>query len=412
MTTRSLDDLIADMGIAALHPFQREVRELAASQPRSDVLLEAPTGSGKTVAFLLVVFDDLVRSAPPLGPPSIVVITPTRELAQQADRVLRPIARALDRRVALLQGGVAFDPQLRNISRGADVVVATPGRLLDMCSRGQVDLSSVSSVVIDEADRLADLGFVSDVVSILQFVPGTARTLLVSASLVGPVHLLTGRLRPEPIAVRVEGDAERAPEGLGRGSVQTPHWRVEITRERLRSDLGRLLDAAARSIVFVRTRHAADRWAGWITEDGREAIALHGAMTTGARRAAIDAMRLGDASVLVATDLASRGLDLAAVSLVVHLERSDEEIDYVHRSGRTGRAGHPGVVVNLLRREQWRAARAMEQRLGVVADDASLDQVVARLAVVTSQLRSSRPLTPWHPPLGRRTAVVPKRDGG
>ncbi len=407
MTTRSVDDLVADMDITSLHPFQTDVRELAGLRPGSDVLLEAPTGSGKTVAFLLVVFDDLVRSAPPLGPPAIVVITPTRELAQQADRVIRPIARGLDRRVALLQGGVAFDPQLRNISRGADVVVATPGRLLDMCRRGQVDLASVSSVVIDEADRLADLGFVDDVVEILGFVPKTARTLLVSATLDGPVRLLTGRLRPDPIAVRVDGDAERAPEGLGRGSAETPHWRLEITRERLRHDLGRLLDAAGRSIVFVRTRHAADRWADWISEDGRDAVALHGAMTTAARRAAIDAMRLGDASVLVATDLASRGLDLAAVSLVVHLERSDDEIDYVHRSGRTGRAGLPGVVVNLLRKEQWRAAMAMEQRLDVVAEDASLDRLLDHLGAVTAKLRIIRPLTPWHPPLGRRSSAMP-----
>ena len=407
MTTRSVDDLVADMGITALHPFQLEVRELAGLRPQSDVLLEAPTGSGKTVAFLLVVFDDLVREAPRLGSPSIVVITPTRELAQQADRVIRPIARGLDRRVALLQGGVAFDPQLRNISRGADVVVATPGRLLDMCRRGQVDLSSVSSVVIDEADRLADLGFVGDVVEILGFVPKAARTLLVSATLDGPVSLLTRRLRPDPIALRVDGDAERAPEGLGRGSADTPHWRVEVTRERLRDDLGRLLDAAGRAIVFVRTRHAADRWAGWITDAGRDAVALHGAMTTAARRAAIDAMRLGDASVLVATDLASRGLDLAAVSLVVHLERSDDEIDYVHRSGRTGRAGLPGVVVNLLRNDQWRAAMAMEARLGVVGEDASLDQVLDHLGAVTAELRIARPLTPWHPPLGRRSSAVP-----
>ena len=407
MTTRSVDDLVADMGITALHPFQLEVRELAGLRPQSDVLLEAPTGSGKTVAFLLVVFDDLVREAPRLGSPSIVVITPTRELAQQADRVIRPIARGLDRRVALLQGGVAFDPQLRNISRGADVVVATPGRLLDMCRRGQVDLSSVSSVVIDEADRLADLGFVGDVVEILGFVPKAARTLLVSATLDGPVSLLTRRLRPDPIALRVDGDEERAPEGLGRGSADTPHWRVEVTRERLRDDLGRLLDAAGRAIVFVRTRHAADRWAGWITDAGRDAVALHGAMTTAARRAAIDAMRLGDASVLVATDLASRGLDLAAVSLVVHLERSDDEIDYVHRSGRTGRAGLPGVVVNLLRNDQWRAAMAMEARLGVVGEDASLDQVLDHLGAVTAELRITRPLTPWHPPLGRRSSAVP-----
>ena len=227
------------------------------------------------------------------------------------------------------------------------------------------------------------------------------------ATLDGPVSLLTRRLRPDPIALRVDGDAERAPEGLGRGSADTPHWRVEVTRERLRDDLGRLLDAAGRAIVFVRTRHAADRWAGWITDAGRDAVALHGAMTTAARRAAIDAMRLGDASVLVATDLASRGLDLAAVSLVVHLERSDDEIDYVHRSGRTGRAGLPGVVVNLLRNDQWRAAMAMEARLGVVGEDASLDQVLDHLGAVTAELRITRPLTPWHPPLGRRSSAVP-----
>lgn len=404
---RTIDELLAHTGIIALHPFQAEVRERAATLVDRDVLLEAPTGSGKTVAFLLVVFDDLARTMPPLGPPAIVVITPTRELAQQADRVIRPLARGLDRRVAFLQGGVAFDPQLRNISRGADIVVATPGRLLDMCRRGQVDLSAVSSLVIDEADRLADLGFVDDVEEIVGFVPRTARRVLVSATLDGPVKKLVDALRVGPVSVRVSQDPSRAPEGLGRGTAETPHLRVEVSRERLRSDLGRLLDSADRAIVFVRTRHAAERWAGWIRDDGREAVALHGAMTTAVRRAAIDAVRQGDAPVLVATDLASRGLEIRAVSLVVHIERSDEEIDYVHRSGRTGRAGLPGVVVNLLRKEQMRAASAMEQRLGVVAVDVSLAHAADSLAGVAAQLRVTHPHTGWRPHLGRRSTALP-----
>ena len=400
----SIDRLLGHTGIATLYPFQTEVRALASADPRRDILLEAPTGSGKTIAFLLVVFDDLSRTPPPFGPPSIVVITPTRELAQQANLVIRPLARGLDRRVALLQGGVAFDPQLRNIARGADFIVATPGRLLDMADRGQVDLSGVSSVVIDEADRLADLGFVDDVSRILSFVPSTARTLLVSATLHGAVRRLVVNLRPDPIAVRVAGDTNRAPEGLGRGTAETPHLRLDITRERLRDDLGSLLDAAGSSIVFVRTRHAADRWAGWIREDGRDAVVLHGALSTAGRRSAIDAFRLGDTPVLVATDLASRGLDVPGVCLVVHLERSDDEIDYVHRSGRTGRAGLPGVVVNTLRTEQKRASRAMEERLGVVARDASLEEITRRLAVVTATLRTLRPTGLWRPPLGRPTS--------
>ncbi len=400
---RSIEVLLGHEGITSLHPFQSELRDLAAKSPAHDVLLEAPTGSGKTVAFLLVAFDDLARTGAPVGPPAIVVITPTRELAQQADRVIRPLARGLDRRVALLQGGVAFDPQLRNLARGADVVVATPGRLRDMVERGQVDLGGVGTVVIDEADRLADLGFADDVIEILAFVPPGARTLLVSATLDGPVRTLVRTLRSNPITLRVRGEPGQAPEGLGRGSAETPHFRVEITRERLRADLGRLLDAADRSLVFVRTRHAADRWGAWIGEDGRDAVVLHGALTTAARRAAIDAIRLGDAAVLVATDLASRGLDIAALSLVVHLERSDDEADYVHRSGRTGRAGLPGVVVNLLRKEQLRAASAMEQRLGVVAVDASIDTAVDRLDAVDVVLRHRARRPSWSPPLGRPT---------
>jgi superfamily II DNA/RNA helicase len=403
MGERSVDTLLAHAGVEALYPFQSELREAAAAAPDRDVLLEAPTGSGKTLAFAAVVFDDLARLTPPVGPPAVLVITPTRELAQQSDRVLRPMARGVDRRSALLQGGVAFEPQLRNLDRGADLVVGTPGRLLDMASRGQLDLSGVQVAVVDEADRLGDLGFLDDVRAILGFVPATARRVLVSATLSGAVDELAQDLRPGPIEVRTAGESAKAPEGLGLGTNETPHLRVTIVRERLRANLGRLLDTSTKSLVFVRSRHAADRWAGWINEDGRHAGVLHGGLSTAARRQAIEAFRVGDVPVLVATDLAARGLDVPAVALVAHVEHSDDERDYVHRSGRTGRAGQPGVVVNLIRQEQHRAVVAMELRLGVIARDATLDEAVVELdSVVGSLLRLG--WVAWVPPLGRLTS--------
>lgn len=398
---RSVDALIADTGVESLYPFQADLRAQAAARPDADILLEAPTGSGKTLAYAVVALDDLARTSPPIGPPAVVVIAPTRELAQQVDRVLLPFARGINRRVALLQGGVAFEPQLRNIDRGADIVVGTPGRLVDMLGRGQVVFDGVQTVIVDEADRLADMGFLDDVAVILDAVPPSARTLLVSATLSGDVDVLVDRLRSDPIVVRAGGDHEQAPEGLGLGTEDHPHRRVRMIRERLRADVGTLLDASGRSLVFVRTRYAADRWAQWIIDDGRPALALHGGLSMAGRREAVAEFRSGAVNVLVATDLAARGLDIAGVELVVHIERSDDERDYIHRSGRTGRAAAAGVVVNFLRTEQRRAAMAMEDRLGVVAVDAALDDVVSLL----DDLGQKRPC--WHPPLGRRTATRP-----
>lgn len=402
---RTVDTLLAHAGIASLYPFQEELRQAAAAGPERDVLLEAPTGAGKTMAFAAVAFDDLARRDPPIGPPAALVITPTRELAQQSDRVLRPLARGVDRRSALLQGGVAFEPQLRNLDRGADLIVGTPGRLLDMARRGQLDLAGIVVVVVDEADRLGDLGFLHDVAAILRFVPSTARRILVSATLSGAVDELARDLRPSPIEVRTAAAPATAPQGLGWGTPANPHLRVVIVRERLRDDLGRLLDASTRSLVFVRSRHAADRWAGWINDDGRRAAVLHGGLSTAARRQAIEAFRLGDEPVLVATDLAARGLDVPEVTLVAHIEHSDDERDYVHRSGRTGRAGLPGAVVNLIRQEQRRAVVAMEARLGVVAVDATVDSAAATVERVVAAIGGTPGRRPrWSPPLGRATS--------
>lgn len=396
-TTRSISSLLAEAGVAELHPFQTDVRAAAAERRQADVLIEAPTGAGKTVAYLLIALDDIAANDPPVGPPAVLVITPTRELAQQVDRVLLPFGRGVNRRVALLQGGVSYEPQLRNISRGADIAVGTPGRLLDLLRHEQLDLSGVGVVVVDEADRLADMGFLDDVGRILDRVPSTARTVLVSATLSGAVRSLVQRLRPDPIVVRATGAPHSAPAGLGQGTSENPHRRVVMIRERLRSDVGTLLDASQRTLIFVRTRHSADRWAGWIVDDGREALALHGGLTTAGRRAAIGAFRAGDLPVLVATDVASRGLDVPMIELVVHLERSDDERDYIHRSGRTGRAGNGGIVVNFVRHEQRRPLLAMEQRLGVHACDATLLEVADDVASLG--LRPPR----WSPPIGRRT---------
>jgi superfamily II DNA/RNA helicase len=395
---KSVDALLLEAGIEQLHAFQISVRQQAAQHPERDVLIEAPTGSGKTLAYALLALDDMERLGLAVGPPAALIIAPTRELAQQVDQVLLPYARGVNRRVGLLQGGVAYEPQLRNLARGADLVVGTPGRLLDMLERRQLDLEGLAVVVIDEADRLADMGFLEDVDKILDAVPVAARVVLVSATLDRGVAGLMARMRPNPIAVQAAGDVGQAPEGLGLGTQENPHRRLRLTREFLRSDLGKLLDASSRSLVFVRTRHSADRWAGWIEEDGRTALALHGGLTPGARLRAITAFRNGEVPVLVATDLAARGLDVAGVELVAHLERSDDERDYIHRSGRTGRAGKRGVVVNFVRKETLRPVLAMEARLGVLVADATIPEVVRLLDGLADQ-RSG----PWHPPLGRTT---------
>jgi ATP-dependent RNA helicase RhlE len=296
-----------------------------------DVLLCAPTGTGKSLAFLLPLVHALGDAGD--GPPRALVIAPTRELAEQ----LAATAAALGHgeRVVALYGGVADGPQTRRLAQ-SDLVIATPGRLLDLLDRGLVDMSCVERLVLDEADRLLDDGFAPDLARILAALPARRQTALVSATLPPAVEALARSLLHEPARIWVD---EEAPP-LDR-ITQHVYYVRKADKHRL---LAHVLDTVRRALVFTRTREGADRAVELLASRGHQAVGLHGEKTQAVRRAALEAFRDGAVDVLVATDVASRGLHVQGLEAVVLFDLPSEAETYVHRVGRTARAGARGVA--------------------------------------------------------------------
>ncbi len=344
--------VLADRGL--VEPFPVQAASIPDALAGRDVSAKAPTGSGKTFAFGLPVLS-IVEKAERYRPRALI-LAPTRELAEQITRELDPLARSVRRRVSAIYGGVGYGPQKRALREGVDVLVATPGRLEDLVEQRSVDLGRVDLVVVDEADRMADMGFLPAVRRILDQTASERQTLLFSATLDGDVAVLSRRYQRKP--VRHEVDA---------AEVETfdahHHFWLVHPQERVRhtADILRLV---GRSIVFTRTRRGADRVANQITRLGIGAVALHGGRSQGQRTRALHAFSSGRAQALVATDVAARGIHVDAVASVIHFDPPGDAKDYVHRSGRTARAGAAGTVVSLITSDQERAVRTMKRDLG------------------------------------------------
>ena len=338
-------------------PFPVQVATIPDALAGRDVLGRAQTGSGKTLGFGLPLLARLADADPTGGAPRAVVLVPTRELALQVADVLAPLARTLQLDLALIAGGMSYGPQLKALDRGVDVIVATPGRLIDLMDQGAADLSQVMVVVLDEADHMADLGFMPAVSSILDAVPDGGQRLLFSATLDHAVDRLVRRYLHDPITHEVDTD---------RASVSTmehvlalvkPDEKVPVTAE--------IANREGRTVVFVRTQMGANRVAEQLRESGVMAGALHGGLTQGARARMLQAFRDGTVPVLVATDVAARGIHVDDVSLVLQVDPPMNSKDYLHRAGRTARAGERGVVVTLVLPHQRRSATRLTDHAGV-----------------------------------------------
>ncbi len=307
-----------------------------------DILGIAQTGTGKTAAFALPILQRLADAKAPVAPHSALalILAPTRELALQIGDSLTTYGRHLGLRHTVIMGGVKAGAQIRAMARGVHILVATPGRLLDLVNQRQIRLDKAATLVLDEADRMLDMGFVRDVRKIVALLPKVRQSLLFSATMPGDVAKLAGEILHNPVRVEV------SPRTLTADRVEQSVFFVEAAHKR--DLLGRLLKAPemSRVIVFTRTKHGANKVAKQLGLTGVEAEAIHGNKSQSARQRALERFRSGDARVLVATDIAARGLDVDDVSHVINYELPNEPESYVHRIGRTARAGAGGVALS------------------------------------------------------------------
>ena len=323
-----------------------------------DVLAASPTGSGKTLAFGIPLVE---RIAGAQRGPAALVLVPTRELASQVVEELEPLAAACSLRIAAVYGGTSVGGQAKR-ARGAHVLVATPGRLHDLIERRLVSLRDVRVLVLDEADRMLDMGFRPQVDRVLRDVPANRQTLLFSATLEGAVMELARRYTANAVRVRLERHADGLP-----GEVE--HRFVPVTPD---TKVGRLAEVIGEtkglSLVFVRTKHGADRLARRLARDHDvAAVVMHGNMSQNARERSLARFGAGTVSTLVATDVAARGLDVDAITQVINFDPPGRDEDYVHRVGRTGRAGRSGTGVTFVLPEQRHDVGRLAARLGHAA---------------------------------------------
>ena len=330
-------------GIFTTFPIQALTLPLALRG--QDIIGQARTGTGKTLAFGIPLLE-LIEESPARKPLALVVV-PTRELAIQVADDLRTAAVNMRARVLTVYGGRAYEPQIDALAAGVDIVVGTPGRLLDLAERRHLDLSAVRALVLDEADKMLDLGFLPDVERIVRLTPDQRQTMLFSATMPGDVVTLARRHMRQPTHIRAEGHDAPAPPPSTQQYVFRAHQmdKIEV--------LARVLQARDRGLtmVFCQTKRAADQVASALATRGFAVATVHGDLGQGQRERALRAFRSGKVDVLTATEVAARGLDVDDVTHVVNYECPDDDMTYVHRIGRTGRAGKPGVAVTFV---DWR----------------------------------------------------------
>jgi superfamily II DNA/RNA helicase len=334
---------LTDAGITRTFAIQELTLPLALAG--HDLIGQARTGTGKTLGFGVPM---LQRVVPPAeggdGVPQALVVVPTRELCVQVSRDLATAGAKRGIRVQAIYGGRAFEPQVQSLQTGVEVVVGTPGRLLDLAQRGDLILGKVKVLVLDEADEMLDLGFLPDIERILTMVPDKRQTMLFSATMPGPIVTLSRSFMTQPTHIRAHGNDE------GSTVPQTTQFIYRAHNLDKPELLSRVLQSRDRGLVmvFCRTKRTAQKVADELVDRGFAAAAVHGDLGQGAREQALRAFRSGKVDVLVATDVAARGIDVTGVSHVVNYQCPEDEKTYVHRIGRTGRAGSTGVAVTLV----------------------------------------------------------------
>jgi len=353
---------LADRGITTAFPIQ--ALTVADALAGRDVCGKAKTGSGKTLAFGLPLLQRIAeapaRGAPQAkGParPSALVLLPTRELAVQVHEVLAPLAEAVGLRAVAVYGGADMDRQVARLRRGVDVIIATPGRLIDLGDRGELSVADVVVLVLDEADRMADMGFMPQVEWVLRRLERQHQTLLFSATLDGAVDRLVSRYLTDPVHHEVASTSQTV--------TLMQHRFLQVHQMDKVKVLASICRPQEKVLVFVRTKRGADRLVEQLDKERVRAAAIHGDLRQTNRERALADFSSGKLHVLVATDVAARGLDIDAVDAVIHYDPPEDHKAYLHRSGRTARAGSEGVVATLVLWNQAVEAEVIQRRLGL-----------------------------------------------
>jgi superfamily II DNA/RNA helicase len=348
-----LVDALSAAGIS--HPFPIQSLTIPDALAGRDVCGKAKTGSGKTLAFGLPLLERTPKAEP--RHPTALVLVPTRELAVQVNEVLEPLGKPRGVRVAVVYGGQSLEKQARQLEDGVEIVVATPGRLIDLLDRKSVFLDALSCVVLDEADRMADMGFLPQVEWVLRHVGGPHQTLLFSATLDGAVDVLVKRYQRDPVHHEVESRTITVEEMVHRFLLVH-----EMDKAKVAAAISR---SAARTMIFTRTKRGADRLASSLKQEGVRAAAIHGDLPQRIRERSLEDFQQGRLPVLVATDVAARGLHIDDVDVVVHYDPPQDHKAYLHRSGRTARAGESGLVVTLVLWNEELEVKRLLPRIGV-----------------------------------------------
>jgi len=344
-------------GLGATAPFPIQSATLPTTMSGRDVLGRGRTGSGKTIAFAIPLVTRLAGGRREPNRPRGLVLAPTRELALQIERTIVPLAAASGLRAAVIFGGVGYGPQLSALRRGVDILIACPGRLEDLQQRNAVDLSGVSVTVLDEADHMADLGFLPGVRRILRSTDPGGQRMLFSATLDNGISVLVKDFLTDPAVFAV--DEENTPiEAL-------THHVFAVTADQRAEIVRQLAVGGERRLLFTRTKHSARKWAAQLSKSGISAVDLHGNLSQNARERNLAAFADGSAQVMVATDIAARGIHVDNIELVVHVDPPTEHKAYLHRSGRTARAGAAGTVVTLMLPEQRSDVTQLMRKAGI-----------------------------------------------
>ncbi|HEX3460692.1 MAG TPA: DEAD/DEAH box helicase [Acidimicrobiales bacterium] len=338
--------------------FSIQAMTVADAVAGGDVCGKAKTGSGKTLAFGLPLLQRTMQTrATEPGRPSALVLVPTRELAVQVSDVLETLADEVGLRVVAVYGGADIERQVKKLRKGVDVIIATPGRLIDLGDRGELSVADIETLVLDEADRMADMGFMPQVEWVLRRLERKHQTLLFSATLDGAVDRLVSRYLTDPVHHEVASPSTTV-EAM-------EHRFLEVHQMDRVKVCATICLHAERTIVFVRTKRGADRLVEQLRKEGVDADAIHGDLRQANRERTLKDFGMGKLPVLVATDVAARGLDIDAVDVVIHFDPPEDHKAYLHRSGRTARAGEAGVVVTLVQWNQVLEVERIQQRIGL-----------------------------------------------
>ena len=372
----AVDDTFADLGVhesitsalaevGIVHPFPIQALSIPLAVSGSDLIGQARTGTGKTLAFGVSLLHRMVTLSdgekPTHGKPRALIVCPTRELALQVGRDLDVAGKHLRMRVLTIYGGTGYDEQLDTLEAGIDIAVGTPGRLLDLADRGALDLSAIQVLVLDEADEMLDLGFLPDIERILRKTPSSRQTMLFSATMPAPILTLARATLNKPINIRAEGqDASMTVPDIE----QFVYQAHDLDKPEM---IARILQGrqTTKVMVFCRTKRAAQRLTDDLVDRGFPAASLHGDLNQQARERALKKFRASTISVLVATDVAARGIDITGVSHVINYECPDTDATYVHRIGRTGRAGNSGVAVTFVDWADVHRWKLIDESLGL-----------------------------------------------